>query len=77
MPRVKQLARDPWKAELRAEIGAGMAAMQISQKDLSRLTGIPPTTLSLRIGKRGDIGSMRMDEYEAIKAVFKRGGVQV
>lgn len=77
MPKVKQLARDPWKTELRAEIGAGMAAMQITQNDLARLTGIPPTTLSLRIGKRGDIGSMRLSELYAIRKVFKRGGVQV
>ena len=77
MPRVKQQARDPWKAELRAEIGAGMAAMQITQNDLARLTGIPPTTLSKRLGKNGNIGAMRMEEYEAIKAVFRRGGVKV
>lgn len=75
MPKVKQLAAEPWRAEIRAEIGAGMAAMRINQNELAKLTGIPPTTLSKRLGKNGNIGAMRLEEYEAIKKVFRRGGV--
>ena len=74
MPRVRPLARpDPWESEIRAEIGAGMAAMRISQKELAKMAGIKPTTLSMRIGKKGDIGSMRLSELYAIRKVFRRG----
>ena len=75
MPKVKPLIRpDPSVQAVRAWIGAGMATLGLTQKELARQTGIKETTLSVRIGKGGDLGSMKLSELWAIGKVFKRGG---
>ena len=74
MPRVKPLVRpDPWRKEITTEIWGGMKTMGLTIKDLSELSGIKRTTLQARIGKGGDIGSMRLDELESIRKVLRRG----
>ena len=76
MPRVKPLIRqDPLEAELRSEIASGMARMQINARDLAKMTGIRYSTLITRIGKSGDIKSLRIGELIEIRKVFARGGV--
>ena len=76
MPRVKPLIRpDPSEQKILSEIGAGMMQMQLNQQDLARLSGINPNTLSKRIGKGGDIRTLRLGEMIAIRGVFKKGGV--
>ena len=76
MPRVKPLGvrADPLETQLRSEIASGMARMQINAKELSKLSGIRYSTLIARIGKGGDIKSLRIGELIAIRKVFQRGG---
>lgn len=75
MPRVKPLIRtDPLEAEIRSEIASGMARMQINATELSKLSGIRYKTLMNRIGKGGDIKSLRIGELIAIRRVFAKGG---
>lgn len=75
MPRVKPLIRtDPLEAQLRSEIASGMARMQINAKELSKMTGIRYSTLITRIGKGGDIKSLRIGELIEIRRVFRKGG---
>ena len=74
MPKIKPLARpDPWRSEITAEIWGGMKSMGLTIQDLSKMSGIKRTTLQSRIGKNGDIGSMRLDELESIRKVLRRG----
>ena len=74
MPRIKLIRPDPLEAELRSEIASGMARMQINAKELSKLSGIRYSTLITRIGKGGDIKSLRIGELIEIRKVFERGG---
>ena len=74
MPRVKPYI-DKKNAMMRAFVRAGMGAMQINVKDLSRKTGIPYSTLYSRIGNSGDIGTLNFCEYIAISDVFEKAGV--
>lgn len=72
MPKVKPLAReDPRASAIRAEIGALMGEMRLTQGELAKKSGIPPSTLSLRLSKDG-IGSMKLSEYWALQDVLKR-----
>lgn len=71
MPRLKPKKEDPQLVALRTEIAAGMAFLGISRPALAKMTGINYNTLSLRFS---DPGSMRMEEYWAIKNVFRKGG---
>ena len=71
MPRLKQKKEDPQLVALRTEIAAGMAFLGISRPTLAKMTGINYNTLSMRFL---DMGSMRMEEYWAIKNVFRKGG---
>ena len=76
MPKVKPLIRtDPLEHQIRSEIASGMGQMQITARELSRMTGINYNTLAKRIGKGGDIKSLRLGELIEIRKVFKRGGV--
>lgn len=75
MPRVKRLVtEDPIKTSVREEIYGILGSLKISQAELAKMTGIKPSTLSKRIGKRGDIGGLRLSEYLAIKRVAERKG---
>ena len=75
MPKVKPLIRpDPLEMAIRVWIGGGLAFLRINQAELARRAGISKATLSGRIGSGGDIGSMRLSEYLAIKGVFQKGG---
>lgn len=72
MPKVKPLVKpDPLEVELRTEIGAGMARLQISPKELAYITGINYSTLMKRIGRKGDIKSLRIGELIAIRRALK------
>lgn len=71
MPRLKPKKEDPQLVALRTEIAAGMAFLGISRPALAKMTGINYNTLSMRFL---DMGSMRMEEYWAIKNVFRKGG---
>ena len=73
MPRVKPLIkRDQRETEVLTEIGGILYAMQISQKELARRSGIHPSTLSQRMHH---IGDMRLSELWAIRDVMARSGV--
>ena len=74
MPRVKPLIRpETWKLEIMSEIGGGMKQLNITQNELADRAGIDRSTLSRRIGKRGNISTMTLGELEAIRKVFRRG----
>ena len=72
MPRVKPIGVDPNELAIRTKIGGGMAAMQLTQKELAKRTGIDPATLSRRMK---DVRTFRLGELWAIEKVFKAGGV--
>lgn len=75
MPRVKRLiTEDPIKTSVREEIYGILGSLKISQAELAKMTGIKPSTLSKRIGKHGDIGGLRLNEYLAIKHVAEQMG---
>lgn len=75
MPRVKALTKeDPTKAAIRAEVHEIMGYLNVSQAELARMTGIPTSTLSLRIGRRGNIGSLKLDELLAVRRVAAERG---
>ena len=72
MPRIKPLIRpDPLETSIRSEIASGMVNKQINIKELSKMTGIRYSTLIDRIGKGGDIKSLRIGELIAIRRVLK------
>ena len=76
MPRVKPLAKqDPRETAILTEIGGIMTALHISQGKLAEMAGIKESTLSKRLRKHGDLGSMRLSELWAIQDVGKRNGV--
>lgn len=64
MPRTKPLIReDPRAIDVKSKIGSIKAVSGLTDSDISRRTGIPKSTLSGLIGKRGDIGRMRLRDY--------------
>lgn len=69
-------ARDERKVEVLQYIGGVMGALHISNKELSAMTGIKYRTLMNRIGKDGDIGSMKLYELWAIQDVARRRGLK-
>lgn len=74
MPRVKPLIKpDPLEADIRSEIASGMARMQINAKELSKMSGIRYKTLMNRIGRSGDIKTLRIGELIAIRKALRRG----
>lgn len=76
MPRVKPLIRpDPIEIEVASTIGTIRTLGRLSIKDLAKRAGIDPATLGTRIGKNGDIGSLRLREYLAILRVGEDIGV--
>lgn len=72
MPRTKP--PDP-RSDMRAEIYRIMGALNVNQKELAAMTGITERTLNNRIGKKGDIGSMRLYEWWAIQDAARKRGV--
>ena len=77
MPRVKPLGReDPLRVQIRSEIHGVMGALRMSQGQLAGKIGISQQTLSNRVGKGGNIGSLRLDEYIAIKRLAEKNGVK-
>ena len=73
MPRVKPLIRpDPRETEIRAEVGAAIAALRITQSELAKRVGIAPSTFSRRMEHPGDF---RIRELNAIRDLRKREGV--
>ena len=74
MPKVRQFTSyDPLEADIRAEIAAGLARMQITQRELARRSGIDHTKLSRRLR---NVGDMRLSELWAIRKVFRKGGIE-
>lgn len=75
MPKVKPLTkRSREEVEVLTEIGSTMAVLGISRAELARKTGINPSTFQKRMD---DIGSMRLSELWAIRAVRKKAGVEI
>ena len=73
MPRVKELIRkDPREIAIREEIGAGLYSKGLSITDVARMTGLKQSTLYKRLGRGGDLGSMRLSEYWKLQDVLKR-----
>lgn len=74
MPKIKPLIRpDPLETDVISEIASGMAQTKTSMKDLARLTGINYSTLTKRIGRTGDIKTLRLGELILIrKALAQR-----
>lgn len=73
MPKVKQLiSQDPLEKDLIEEIAAGMAAKRITAKDLADMTGIKYPTLVKRIGRSGDIKTLRIGELIRIRKALRR-----
>lgn len=60
--------------ETLARIGGMMCALKIDALELSRISGINYKTLMRRIGKGGNIGSMRLYELWAIEEAAKKRG---
>lgn len=74
MPKVKPLAReDPRATQTRELIGAIKGKLRITDTEISRRTGIPKSTLSRLVGKRGNIGEMRLSQLWAIQDLDKEG----
>lgn len=73
MPRVRPLGvrADPLEDQIASEIASGMVRMKIDTKELSRLTGINYNTLMKRIGKSGDIKSLRLGELIRIRSALR------
>ena len=65
---------DKRKKETLAKIGGIMGALRCNHVDLAKMTGIKYTTLMSRIGKKGDIGSMKLSELWAIEDAARRRG---
>lgn len=75
MPKVKPLTKkDPREVDVLSEIGATLATMGISQKELAIRSGINPSTLNLRMH---DIRSMRLGELWSIQDLRKKMGVEI
>lgn len=73
MPKVKPfIKKDPLEDEIKAEIAAGMAVLQLTTKDLSEITGINYSRLRTRIGKNGDIKMLRIGELIKIRKALRR-----
>jgi len=73
MPRVRPLAApDPLETEIISEIAAGMAQARITVKDLADLTGINYSTLNKRLGRSGDIKTLRIGELIRIRKAIRR-----
>lgn len=72
MPKVKPLGGiDPLETDLTMEIAAGMARSRLSISDLSQRTGIKYSTLAKRIGRGGDIKTLRIGELIKIRRALK------
>lgn len=65
---------DRREKETLAMIGGIMGALRCTRADLAKMTGIKYTTLMSRIGKKGDIGSMKLSELWAIEDAAHRRG---
>lgn len=65
---------DRREKETLAKIGGIMGALRCTRADLAKMTGIKYTTLMSRIGKKGDIGSMKLSELWAIEDAARRRG---
>ena len=72
MPKVCLVSPDPLETDLTEEIAAGMAAARITAKDLARMTGINYSTLIKRIGRTGDIKTLRIGELIRIRKALRR-----
>ena len=73
MPKVKPLIKpDPLEKDITAEIASGMALAGISIKELAAMTEINYSTLVTRIGKNGDIKSLRIGELIRIRSVLSK-----
>lgn len=72
MPRVVLTRPDPLETDLMEEIAGGMATSKITVKDLARLTGINYSTLVKRIGRTGDIKTLRIGELIRIRKALCR-----
>lgn len=68
--------KDARRIEVLQYVGGVMGGLHLSTKELSRLTGIKYRTLMNRIGKDGDIGSMKLYELWAIQDVARRRGLK-
>ena len=75
MPRIAKPKPHRIETEVSLVIGAIMQIGKLNIAQLSKLTGIDDATLARRIGKSGDIGSLRLNEYIAIVDVAERYGV--
>ena len=75
MPMVKPLVkRSPEEVAILCEIGATLSAMRISRAELARKAHINPSTMQKRMN---DVGSMRLDELWAIRAVRRKAGIEL
>lgn len=71
MPKVKPLARpDPRETDIRRKIGAIRGELNVSQGELARRAGIPPSTLSMYM-QPGCVGNMRLKDLWALEDVLK------
>ena len=76
MPRVRPLSKpDPINVKIAREIGAVMIIEGMTIGELSKRTGISPATLARRIGTHGDLDSLKLWEYKAIRKVGEQLGV--
>lgn len=72
MARTKPLIRpDPFEDEIISEIAAGMAVKRFDIKKLSECSGINYSTLVTRIGKNGDIKTLRIGELIRIRKALR------
>jgi len=75
MPKVKPLIKkDPREVNVLSEIGATLATLGVSRKELAQRCGMKPSTLNLRMH---DIASMRLGELWAIQDLREKMGVKI
>lgn len=71
MPKVKPLIRHgPYEKEALEKVGCCMTLLHITQGELARRIGMPPSTLSRRLKNPGEFRAAEMD---AITRVLERG----
>ena len=75
MPRTKPLIkRSKEETEVLIEIGSTLSVLGISRAELARKAHINPSTMQKRMN---DVGSMRLDELWAIRAVRRKAGIEL
>ena len=75
MTRTMLTNPDPRKSAVKAKIMGCMAALGLTQEDLTVVIGKSQSSISRCLGKQGDVGELRLKELWAIEDYFKAHGL--